>query len=55
MWQGYFSMYIRMPTLFYLGGNHFHFITGATLLNVVFFGDPIGELALGVNWDFNSH
>ena len=48
-------MYIRMPTLFYLGGNHFHFITGATLLNVVFFGDPIGELALGVNWDFNKH
>lgn len=55
MWQGYHSMYIRMPILFYLGGNHIHFIIGATLLNVVSFGDPSGELALGVNWDFNDH
>lgn len=55
MWQGYQAMYIRMPILFYLGGNHFHFITGATLINVVSGGDPSGELALGVNWDFNDH
>lgn len=55
MWQGYHSMYIRMPILFYLGGNYIHFITGATLLNVVSDGDPSGELALGVNLDLNDH
>lgn len=60
------ASYIRIPTLFYLGGNHFHFVTGGTLINFVFFGtltsfqySPFGnygaEVANGINVDFGKH
>ena len=58
------SSYIRIPALFYLGGNHFHFVTGGTIINVVgliesFQFSPIGnygaEVANGINVDFGRH
>ena len=46
--------YIRLPALFYLGGNHVHFIAGLTLLNAVNAPEASGELALGLNVDINA-
>lgn len=55
MWQAFHIQYIRIPLLFHFGGNHIHFIVGATLLNAVSSGDTNGEAGLGINWDFNKH
>ena len=48
--------YIRIPALFYLGGNIFHFVAGFTILNAVnaFAEDVSGEISLGINFDINE-
>ena len=46
--------YIRIPALFYLGGNSMHFILGLTLLNAVNAPTASGELASGLNFDINE-
>ena len=38
--------YIRIPVLFYFGGNNFHFIVGST---------ASGEMAAGLNVDLGRH
>lgn len=58
--------YIRIPALFYLGGNHVHFVTGGTIINAIvlsgldsFQFSPIAsygaEVANGINVDFGKH
>lgn len=48
--------YIRIPALFYLGGNIFHFVAGFTILNAVnaFAEDVSSEISLGINFDINE-
>lgn len=46
--------YIRIPALFYLGGNSMHFILGLTLLNAVNAPTASVELASGLNFDINE-
>lgn len=48
--------YIRIPALFYLGGNIFHFVAGFTILNAVnaFVEDVSSEISLGINFDINE-
>ena len=47
--------YIRIPALFYFGGNNFHFIAGLTVLNAVNAPTASGEFALGLNCDIGRH
>lgn len=52
VWQ---FQYIRIPALFYLGGNNLHFVAGFTLLNAVSSSDASGEVGVGLNCDFGKH
>lgn len=47
--------YIRIPALFYFGGNNFHFIVGFTALNAVDAPTASGEIAAGLNVDIGKH
>ena len=47
--------FIRIPALFYLGGNNFHFIAGFTVLNAVDASTATGEIAAGLNVDIGRH
>jgi len=47
--------YIRIPVLFYFGGNNFHFIVGFTALNAVNAPTASGEMAAGLNVDLGRH
>ena len=47
--------YIRIPALFYLGGNYVHLIAGFTILNAVNVSEGVsGEVALGLNFDISE-
>ena len=47
--------YIRIPALFYLGGNYVHLIAGFTILNAVNVSEGAsGEVALGLNFDISE-
>ena len=47
--------YIRIPALFYFGGNSAHFVVGFTILNAVNVSEGVsGELAGGLNFDISE-
>ena len=46
--------YIRIPALFYFGGNSAHFVVGFTILNAVNAPEAAGELAGGLNFDISE-
>ncbi len=47
--------YIRIPALFYFGGNNLHVIVGFTVLNAVDAPTASGEVAAGLNFDIGRH
>ena len=55
-YDAFVAGFIRVPVLFYLGGNHWHGIVGLSVnLADTYKTGQLVHLAAGVNYDFNRH